>query len=109
MRQHIKAVTITAIGIVVAIDLVFIGNICYAMKWVYCGQQPVLTATYSEGLGIESPPVHADVWTHPGFFQYKNSIVPTALSKAEISCTLNEARSVAYHAASNSDLITIHK
>ena len=108
LRQHIRTFVIAVICVAVAIDLIFIGNLYYAVKWAYCGQQPVLTTIYTEHLGIESPPVHADMWIHPRFFQYKNSVVPTISSKAELSCTLNNAKAVADHEASSSDLITIH-
>lgn len=75
--------------LVLAWDVLLVGNIIYLVKWRECGSQPVVVRhPWSFGFGYE--PQKTEIITHPGFFDEKRPIIVVA--DPSLNCSLEGAK-----------------
>lgn len=89
-KKH-KLRKLIIISIVVAVlllaDILFIGNITYAVKWVQCGARPVvLNAPPQISEGSYPPTYHAR--TSPNWFRAKQPLIID--SRVSLHCSIDE-------------------
>ncbi len=70
-------------------DIFMVGNIGYAVKWVECGQRPVVVRL-STGIRFGAEPIDVTVIEKPGFFDIKDVFSPLVDSK--LYCNTEEAK-----------------
>lgn len=70
-------------------DIFMVGNLGYAVKWVECGQRPVVVRS-STGFLSTGQQMEVLIIEKPGFFDLKDILVPFVDSA--IYCDVNQAK-----------------
>lgn len=91
-REKILLLRVAAICLVIVAvgDMLGSGNVTYAMKWVKCGNEPVVVR---KNIGINAMTTTISIYLHPAFGlpKYPSPFL-YPLNGSYVACTLDEAK-----------------
>ena len=90
--RHLVGIGGICVGLLLVIEILFIGNIAYGIKWVQCGQRPVVEIISVPFVSFGSQPSRVSIIQSPDFFEEKFS---PADNNRRLFCSLNSAESAA--------------